>query len=285
MCRMMASVQTGGTPWRTTLGGELLDQFRDLSAVHRDGWGALWSRDEAWSRYVSGLPLVDDPAVWAGLSALVPGSVLVHERWASPGLGFGLDFQQPFVAGRLAFAHNGTIGRAGENIVDRPSAYRSGLGLPASVTRSDSALYFEVFADRLSRLRGAAGGDPSADELVGALSSAVARLRQDFPDASYNALIESPGWTLAVRAHADAPTYSPGLRRGYEAAGWSHRIESYYELGWRSRLEADGSRTTVVSSSGYAATDGWERLPNHSALAVPHDGGEPRILGLAPAPV
>ena len=268
---------------RETLGDRVLDEFCQLSEVHRDGWGGAWSRSGTLSSYLSTRPAFQDKSVFGALTSQSLDSAVVHERWASPGIAVVLDNQQPFVTGGLAFAHNGTIGNSQGNIVQRPVSYRESLSLVSSTTMSDSRIYADLFFLRLQELKErqqTPGTPPSPVEVREALALTIARLRQDYPEAGYNNVIETAEFTFATRAHADKPNHGPGLLRGYEAAGWSHRIESYYELAYTTIPHADGSVTSVATSSGYPASDPWTKLGNNRLLVLSHRDAAIQTLSL-----
>jgi len=255
-----------------TLGVPVLEEFRQLAMVHRDGWGAFWTRSGAPSAYVSHCPASRDP-VFEAVTALTVDSAIVHERWASPGIGLELDNQQPFAVAGMGFAHNGTIGNDQGNIVQQPVSYREFLGLVGSTTMSDSRLYADLFflqLDQTRRSHPASREAPTAEDLRQALARTITLLRRDYPDASFNCVVETPDFTVAARAHAEPPRPGAELRRGYEAAGWSHRVDTYYELGYTTLRHADGSVTSVASSSGYVANDRWTRLANNTLVVMSH---------------
>lgn len=284
MCRLLAYVHAGSPrSMGEALGPKLLEEFLSLAEVHRDGWGLARRSGDSLSAYLSTRRASHDGAVFRALTAEPLVSAVIHERWASPGIGLSLDNQQPFVSRGLAFAHNGTIGNAEGNIVDRPAGYRKGLGLERSTTRSDSRIYAELFFLKLAEVlgdRGDAEPRPDADQVREALVRSLSLLRRDYPEAGFNALIQSPDFTFAARAHAKDPVCSETLRRRYEEVGWARRIPSYYELAYTSFEGPEGSRTSVVSSSGYAASDPWPKLPNNSLLAISHVDASTRILDL-----
>lgn len=296
MCRLFACVHSPGAsalsssqPLTAALGDELADQFLQLSTVHKDGWGAAavesgpasGSGDRTF--YQSTAALYADRAVFSSLADKPHTSLIIHERLASPGIALCLDNQQPFMDRGIAFAHNGTIGSAEGNIVHRPVSYRASLGLPNSVTMSDSKLYFEVFLAQLAAAQPespASSVQPSSNHLVRALSAAIALLRREYPDASYNCLIQTADYTLVIRAHADSPKYSEGLRRIYAEAGWSDRIDTYFAIHHTRIARPDGTVTVAASSSGYTAVDSWPVLPNDHVLVISHKTGEAEIAAV-----
>jgi predicted glutamine amidotransferase len=284
MCRLLAYVHSGSAmSMRETLGDLVLDDFRRLAEVHRDGWGAVWSRSNALSSYLSSSPASGDAAMFEALTTQPVDSAIVHERWASPGISLALDNQQPFAAAGVAFAHNGTIGDDRGNIVQRPAPYRESLGLVHSTTMSDSRIYADLFflhLDDLAGRRQSPGRNPGVEEVRRALALTIALLRGDCPNASFNNVIWTADFTFATQAHADEPKFSAGLRRGYEEAGWAQRIDSYYELTYATISHADGSATSVASSSGYEASDHWTKLGNNTLLVISHRDASVRTLAL-----
>lgn len=282
MCRLFAWVHAGSAASpRSTVGEPVWNAFQDLSRVHRDGWGAAWYRGGAPSSYRTTTAAHAD-GFFLDVTSAPLEALIVHERWASPGIALSLDNQQPFTSGALAFGHNGTIGNDEGNIVGRPQDYRRSLGLENSMTRSDSHLYAQVFFHHLAQTGfGAAGpsdAGPSVDQVHRALTATLTALRRDYPDASFNNVILTPEFTFATRAHADHPRHGELLRRGYEKAGWTHRLADYYELKYTTLRE--NGVTSAVSSSGYEAVDGWTLVENNTLVALDHRSGEAEVLNL-----
>jgi predicted glutamine amidotransferase len=268
---------------RETLGDLVLDEFLELAGVHRDGWGIVRRHSNSLSSYISTISACRDVATFNALTAQPIDSAIMHMRWASPGIGLVLDNQQPFVYEGMALAHNGTIGNDEGNIVMRPASYRESIGLVHSTTMSDSRIYADLFFLRLAELqqnRQSSGRPPSADEVRQSLALTIARLRQDYADASFNNVIETADFTFATRAHADKPECSEGLRHRYGEMGWSHRIDDYYELAYKTFPHDDGSVTSVVSSSGYSASDLWPKLANNAILAISHRDATVQTMSL-----
>ncbi len=271
---------------RETLGDRVLGEFLQLAEAHRDGWGMVSASSGSLSSHVSSRSALLDAATFGALTAQSIDSAIVHERWASPGIDLALDNQQPFSSAGVGFAHNGTIGNDRGNIVRMPASYRESLGLVHSTTTSDSRIYADLFFLQLAELRRTRQGRQSPegnsgdDEVRRALALTIARLRQDYPDASFNCVIETADFTFAARAHADNPQYSEWLRRRYKELGWADRIENYYELAYATLPHADGSTTSVVSSSGYASSDPWAKLGNNAILAISHRDAALRMMSL-----
>ncbi len=271
MCRLFAYAHAGSDlALSAALPPAVLDQYHALAEVHRDGWG-LAGLGSGRSLHLSSVSAARDAAVFRALTDRPLAACIIHERLASPGIDLNLDNQQPFAERGIAFGHNGTISNGDGNIVGRPRSYRESLGLVGSATMSDSRLYADLFLKQLGQSSSAPSGgdyDPAPAELVGALSAAIRLLRRDYPDASYNAVIQTPSLTAIVRAHTAAPVYSEGLRRIYEKAGWADRIANYYAILYASFTAPDGSTTSVASSSGYPASDAWNELENDRVLLM-----------------
>lgn len=282
MCRLFAYVHGGSAlPLSEAVDASSLEEFRSLAVVHRDGWGAASIGPAGRSFYLASRSAADDAAAFAALVSQSVNSLIIHERLASPGIGLVFENQQPFMLRDVAFGHNGTIGNADGNVVDRPQAYREALGLERSTTRSDSRLYGELFAQSLDRQGPRNATAPRTPEaLASALSSTIRLLRRDYPDASYNSVIQTDDYTIVTRAHAEVPICSPGLRRIYEAAGWGNRIGDYYDIRYERFTRADGTASCVASSSGYPASDAWDLLPNNHMLFIAHRAASLRIVPL-----
>jgi len=276
MCRLLAAVHAGSNlSLDQALGSRALEKFQGLARVHRDGWGAVWRSGSSLSSYHTGTPTDHDSVLFRALTGQPLGAVLIHQRWASPGLGLTLDFQQPFTGAGLAFAHNGTIANAEGNLAHRSAADLETLGLPGTSpeARSDSRLYADLFRVHLGRL-GVGPRTPSPAEVVAALTQTVAQLRRPYPEASFNVLVQTADHSFALEAHAAEPQASETLHRRYREAGWADQIASYYELRHTALRHSDGSVTRVAASSGWATTEAWDRLGNNRILVMSHrDGG------------
>jgi predicted glutamine amidotransferase len=178
-------------------------------------------------------------------------SAVVHLRWATPGLGLGVNDTHPFVVGDEAMAHNGAIApreRLGALLVDGTT--------PGPVGTTDSEHFF----------RGVLGDLPAVDDdLVAAVErtssrGAAAGLRA----ASLNAMFLRPdglhvmNWhdptdvpEIAVRSNADDPAKPP-----------------YFDLRHRAAAGLD-----VFVSSGFVAdASTWRLLPPASMTHVSAPG-------------
>ncbi len=267
---------------RTALGSSLLSEVRRLAEVHRDGWGIVAVGAAGRSCYLSNESAFYDEAMFDALTSRTLVSALIHERLASPGIALNLDNQQPFAFSGIAFAHNGTIGDDAGNIVNRPAPYRESLGISRSSTMSDSRLFADLFYSRLiARVPGGDVAVASAEDARTAVAETIGLLRNDYPDASYNCIVQTARFTVVTRAHAEAPKFSDALRKLYADAGWADRLPSYFTILYATVTHDDGSKTSVASSSGYAASDSWTELRNGHSLILPHNGDAPLVLPLS----
>lgn len=284
MCRLFAYAHAdSAVAISAALDVSVFDQFLSLSSVHRDGWGLAGLGNGGRSQYLSNESALSDAAMFRVLTGQPLTSCIIHERLASPGIDLNLDNQQPFVSRGIAFAHNGTISNAGANIVQRSASYRESLGLFQSTTMSDSRLYADLFLKHLGENADLPPGGnyvPGEADFVGSLSATIRLLRRDFPDASYNCVIQTQEFTAIARAHTAKPVYSEGLRRIYEKAHWADRIESYYVIRYATFTSPDGSTTSVASSSGYPASDGWSELENDRVLLMSNRDASLQVVPL-----
>src|SRR6266536_605462 len=164
------------------------------NAVNVDGTGVVWwpagEEQGAPLRYVTELPPWADPNL-LGLAARLEGTVqLSLVRSATPGLSYGAWSVAPFVHGRVAVAHNGSIrgfrGAPGRRLLERlPDDLLGELG-----ALTDSAVLAALVAAEL-RDRGPGGrkseaqpgGRPPADRGLGGGPAAGPRGPEDLAGA------------------------------------------------------------------------------------------------------
>ena len=161
MCRLLGFATAGSnTNLNGVLGMQNVRDFRNLSEIHNDGWGAalITVPDESPYRRDGGAPTPEtgtaiykntiaarhDP-IFDELANTPARGGLWHLRLASSNLPLILENQQPFYANGLSFIHNGDISDdQGRNIITNrafpvdPSIVQSTGG------RSDSAIFFAV---------------------------------------------------------------------------------------------------------------------------------------------
>lgn len=117
MCRMV------GIVFRRTFPFAVLEDLRHVAEVglipgyekpgHRDGWGTVSFVDGSPKYLIrSPMPMHEDPSFKAVLKEIprlaTPNILITHARAASEG-GSSLANTHPFVIGKVAIAHNGTI--------------------------------------------------------------------------------------------------------------------------------------------------------------------------------
>lgn len=113
MCRLLGLVSTTPTTIPETLAGAL-PGFVELSGLHRDGWGLSWL-DTTGPRTIHGLAPAREDATFAfALDAARSREILLHLRWATPGLPVVAENSHPFDDGVIAFAHNGAFSPASQ---------------------------------------------------------------------------------------------------------------------------------------------------------------------------
>ena len=198
MCRLLGFATAGSnTNLNGVLGMQNVRDFRNLSEIHNDGWGAalITVPDESPYRRDGGAPTPEtgtaiykntiaarhDP-IFDELANTPARGGLWHLRLASSNLPLILENQQPFYANGLSFIHNGDISDdRGRNIITNrafpvdPSIVQSTGG------RSDSAIFFAVILQYI-------GFGFALDEAV---AQAVRELRKSYPKSSYNCMIQS----------------------------------------------------------------------------------------------
>ncbi len=263
MCRLLGYVTSAPTSLVGVLGRPDFEAFTALTSVHDDGWGMAW-HDDGGRLQRAGSPqsAQHDPA-YAELAGRRLGRAgIVHLRWASPGLPVCPENTHPFVAGDLAMAHNGHIAP-----VERLERLLTGASKQALRGQTDSERYFRFVLQSI---------EAAGDERVG-LGNALEVLVDEFPTASLNALLLTPGRLFAVHINSRAavPTALRGL--GIAAERMRHTEDEYFAMDFRQ--VAGGVH---VISSGIDPA-GWEEVPEDSVGVIDlAEGGvawlEPELL-------
>lgn len=284
MCRLLGVVTTHARPLIEAVPTEL-PLFTALSERHKDGWGIAWYPDgegEDAATAGRGRPVVSGrsarPTVAKGVDTARASTaygdatgradgelILAHLRRASVGLPVQPENTHPFVAGQIAFAHNGQF--------DLPEGLRErilarGGRTPEGTTDSELFLSLitvhaaELEAERAGGATEAAGqdwsevaGDAAGRDWGRAIQRAAAELTSlalelgtRVPE-SLNCLLIAPDALFAFSQYdmVQAPKDQP---------------EEVYEL----RFRADAARV-LVSSTGYAQ-DGFTTIPLGGAIRV-----------------
>ena len=253
MCRFLAYVSREPVAPAGLLTNGALHEFIALSRENRDGWGIAW-RDNGGSLRLAKAP---EPAqgssefYWV-TSAVQTDSLMMHLRWATRGLGFGLKDTHPFARDGIAFAHNGAI-KPVEKLEELvPAEERETLE-----GTTDSERYFLAAVSALKRKR---------DEEE-ALRDLMRDIGRRCLYTSLNCLLLTSERLYAVcRYNPEHPDARYHLRRDPD----------YFKLRYRSSL---GS--LVVASSGWRASGSWETLENGQALVVERRILENKLLEIA----
>lgn len=250
MCRLLGVVSTTPIAAADAVGAHVLKDFVALTRVHGDGWGIarIDEPGEVPQVEVSAGSALDDPAFAAAVQGAAARASLVHLRWATNGLAVQPQNSHPFLADRIAIAHNGSIKPAGplDDLID-PDIAASLRGT------TDSERYFGLIRQHRR----------SAPDLAEAVRRAVAQLRPLYPEASLNALVLGEGRLIAVDAHAHSYLPDEDVEEITAADLPTEHLEDYFALRW-ARTAAD---TLVVGSTGFGDLD-WQPLPPESVTAI-----------------
>jgi predicted glutamine amidotransferase len=167
MCRLLGVVSTGPGELTEQLGADL-DRFAELSRTHCDGWGiAYWNAHDDLVSAKFPEPAQGSERFHAAVQAARTDAALLHLRKASKNMANLMDNTHPFLAGNVAFAHNGYL--APLSALDELVAKAGGR---RSVGATDSERYFNLVLARLGdsgpvrALHEAAGEIVDAAEVV-----------------------------------------------------------------------------------------------------------------------
>lgn len=168
-----------------------------MGHVNVDGTGVAWWPEPGGEplRYVSEHPPWSDPNLPALSRRLTATTALAAVRSASPDVPFGPGLVAPFTFGRLAFVHNGWLGRFREG-TGRELASRLPDHLYGALNAvSDSLVVFLTFV----RVFEQAPGDGLASALRRTVSEVVAVCQEAGTFATLNLVVADGEGMAAVR--------------------------------------------------------------------------------------
>ncbi|OZG67721.1 glutamine amidotransferase [Bifidobacterium aquikefiri] len=289
MCRLLGYATDGrNLSLEEVLGHEAVVEFREISRIHNDGWGAALlaaTQDEPFSKdggapspetenryYRSTVEAALDPAFEAFARQPARGAIF-HLRLASSNIPLIMENQQPFYSSGIAFSHNGDISDDdGRNIVQNSDFPIDKELFLSTGGKSDTAMYFSIVLQELSE------GYP----LEQAVSQAIGKLRKVYPKSSYNCLIQSRDQLVCVRASGRVEI-PPRISEIYKEYGVEKHALDYRAIRYREiKDKQDKQVGVVVSSSGYTqrAEDGWVELQNNELISISNRTGEYSIRSL-----
>jgi len=109
MCRLLGVLSATPRNLTEQLGADL-DRFAELSRTHCDGWGiAYWNAEGELVTAKHPEPAQGSERFAAAVEAAHTDAALLHLRKASKNMANLMVNTHPFVAGSLAFAHNGYL--------------------------------------------------------------------------------------------------------------------------------------------------------------------------------
>lgn len=289
MCRLLGYATAGfNLSLNAVLGQDNVEDFRELSEIHNDGWGVAQLSDPAEAPHVrdGGAPTPETgtriykstiaarhDSTFEALADEPSRGAIWHLRLASSNLPLIMENQHPFYANGLSFIHNGDISDdQGRNIITNrafpvdPSIVQSTGG------RSDSAIFFAVILQYI-------GFGFALDEAV---AQAVRELRKIYPKSSYNCMIQSQDQFIALCA-AGREVTSKRIVEIYDQYGRGEQARDYRVLRYRALGgNDDQSKGVVVASSGFdqRAEDGWTRLENDQMIVASNRTGEFRVRSI-----
>ncbi|RDH80480.1 class II glutamine amidotransferase [Mycolicibacterium moriokaense] len=253
MCRLLGVVSATPVSVAAAVGEQVLDDFVALTKIHGDGWGVarVPAAGDDPSIEVSAGSALNDPRFHAATHEWRSAASLVHLRWATTGIAVRPENSHPFLAERIAMAHNGSI---------KPIAALDEL-LTAETAATihgstDSERYFGLI--RAHRA--------SSPDLAEAVRRAVSQLREVFPEASLNALLLGEGRLIAVHAHARSVLPEEDVAEITAADLPAEHLEDYFGMRWAHT----GEDRIVVASTGFGDLD-WQPLESETVTSISMD--------------
>jgi predicted glutamine amidotransferase len=250
MCRLLGVASATPTSVARAVGEQVLKDFVALTKIHGDGWGTARIRLPGHDprTEVSAGSALEDPHFTAATHDQRSAASLVHLRWATTGIAVRAENSHPFLAERIAMAHNGSIkpiGMLEELLAPEIAATMRGS--------TDSERYFGLIRQHRS----------SSPDLAEAVRRAVSQLRVNFPDASLNSLVLGEDQLIAVHAHARSRLPDEDIAEITAAELPAEHLEDYFGMRW-ARTRED---MLVIASTGFGDLD-WQPLESESVTAI-----------------
>lgn len=284
MCRLLGYLSTEtDITLRDAIGSQQLDEFREISRIHNDGWGVDGINTTHRAAHIAdgGAPSPEvfenvyrttEPAFldhnFESLASTPARSAIFHLRLASSNLPLIPENQQPFTADGISFAHNGDISTEdGVNLVHNDDVIVSDYEVAKTGGKSDSAIFF---AHILHYVDKGYAVDKAAER-------AVSTLREQYKDSSYNCLIQTQDKLVCVNATGH-DYLSQRVADVYEKYGQREKAQDYRVIRYK-----DIPGGVVAASSGFdqKSEDGWKELPQNHILIADSATGKYEIRPLA----
>ena len=228
MCRLLAFTAIERKNFYEVV-GDNFDDFIALSAEHKDGWGIAHDGKIEKNLKSAGVSHEFSDTV----KRLNTNGALLHLRLASKGIAVDIRNNHPFIHGKFAFMHNGTIrpaNSAEQFISDKYKAFITGS--------TDSELLFYAVLTQIDELG-----------LIEGVKKCIILIRENADCSALNIIIQTPEHLIAVCE------FKEGNKSKSSAP-------DHYELRF-----AKTEHEVVVASTGWGIAD-WQHLENHQILVV-----------------
>lgn len=259
MCRLLGWSSDRPVTVAELLGDLALERLQELATVHAHGYGMAWyaEGDAELHAHRSALAAGEDGDFKRFVHETPTRRGLLHLRLATPGLGLDVVDTHPFVAGEMAFAHNGAIFPHDRVDLLLPP------GAPQPAGTTDSERYFARLRSNIGRKQGGAA-------VARAAGRVLSRMRwHGMSASSLNALLLTRHELHLISLHD--PEAEPADVQVWPADYTTH--PPYLDL---SLLERDG--LSVVASSGILREEtGVTRVDAASVVSLNDHGGVARV--------
>ena len=233
MCRLLGYSSTNPTTFGEVV-GDNFKQFVKLADDHCDGWGIAASGETARA-YKEPLAATKSATFKDQLVSHKSKAALLHLRWATPGMAINEVNTHPFTYQDISFIHNGSISPF--DCLD-PLIDKELLKLIQGST--DSERYFLYLLTQIQK-----------HGFLDGIKAGLTYIKNNCAFSSINMMITNKDYLVAACI--------------YNQDKIPERFKDspdYYHLKY---TKQDGQ--VVVASSGWNQ-DGWEEIPNGSAIAV-----------------
>ncbi|MEI7930636.1 MAG: class II glutamine amidotransferase [Actinomycetes bacterium] len=233
MCRLMGYVSTREITIEEIAGANF-QEFSDLSAKHRDGWGiATSSTGKPANLIVETLPAKDSQQYAQQTKEVRSDGTLLHLRWATSGLAVVEGNTHPFEFENMSFIHNGGI-----TPLDSMDEFIANDLFPLMRGNTDSEKYFYLLVTQIRNLG-----------LIAGVEAGLKLIKDNCNYSSINAMLLTADTYLIINEH------------NYEKRP-KGEAQDYYDLFYRK-----DEKGILVASSGWNQKN-WTSLENHKIFVV-----------------
>ncbi len=234
MCRLLGYTAPNATTFTDVVGANF-NEFINLSTDHCDGWGIASSESNKASLYKEPVAANKSSHFKDEITSHKSNSALLHLRWATEGMAVNEKNTHPFTYEGITFIHNGSITppTALDAVIDKKY-------LEQVRGNTDSERYFAYLLTQIEK-----------HGFIQGVKAALSYIKANCSYSSINMMIINEAYFIAACIYNQDKIPQKFIKD-----------TDYYHLKYTKRDDQ-----VVVASSGWNQ-DGWQEIPNGSAIIV-----------------